>query len=146
MTIKKIGLETINTNYNVPYAAGYSISGKTLYIDPRIPEFAEINKVKVDIWYMVAIHELVEESLEHSFGFKYEESHKMAIGAEKVALSLKYPKVKWEDYNTWWQPYIKLCCESFTSLPPDLDYEPITDSKDNETIAKVNKLKPGRIK
>ncbi len=142
----KIGKETINTSYNVPYLAGYSISGKTLYIDKRIPEFATINGIKVNIWEMVAIHELAEESLENAFDLTYHESHEMAIGAEKVALSQRYPGITWEAYNKWYQPYIKLCNESFDHLPPDLDYEPLVDSKDTKTIAMVNKLKPGRIK
>lgn len=142
----KIGKETINTDYNVPYGAGSSLNGKTIYIDKRIPEFATIVDVKVNIWEMVAIHERAEEALEKSFDLKYHESHEMAIGAEKVALKQRYPKVSWDAYNAWWQPYLKICATSFDHLPPDLDYEPLKDSKDTKAIDMVNKLKPGRIK
>ena len=48
---------TINTDYDVPYTAGYSIDGNTIYIDRKLPRyFVTTEKVQVDIFKYLIIH------------------------------------------------------------------------------------------
>lgn len=141
----KIGNLTVCNDFHIPYSAGSSKDGDTIYIDSRVPRHAKIAGHEVDIYRIVAVHEAVEEALGEEFEYKYQVSHKIAIGAEKVALQLFYPQVPWEKYNQWWQPYLKMCYAAFTNLPPDLDWEPLLDSNDSGAIRRINAIKPGTI-
>ena len=126
--------EKLNTKYDVPYLAGYSKDGTTIYIDRRLPRYFG----KVDLYKYLAVHEISEKVLEDELGLKYQQSHKIATKIEREYL--EHDGHDWKAYCAFLAPHIKSVAKNFTHLPPDLDLEPYIDSKDEKLLASMRAL------
>lgn len=128
---------TVNRDYHVPYLAGYSKDGKTIYIDSRMPEgfahskYDHHRKKWIATDQFLILHEVVEKALlqffeeEHRPIF-YQFAHQIAERAEKAAVEAE--DVKWEVYDEFMQHWIKVIGdEGYENIPEDLDLTPYVD-------------------
>ena len=126
----------VNTKYSIPYVAGYSIDGKTIYIDSGIPKEYKDGKKIYDIHRYLKIHEIIEKTLLDKFkknGMTYFYAHQVALRAEKAAVEAD--GWNWESYNKFCEFYIKSDeHEDIKSIPKHLDLEPYIDSGDKELV------------
>jgi hypothetical protein len=121
-------------DYHVPYLAGYSEDGLTIYIDRDLPP-SFINRggdtITVDRYLM--LHESVEKSLIHHLGLHYQHAHQIALRTEQAAVTAD--GISWNEYDRFMQKWIKEAEESHSlHLPPDLDLRPYIDEHDKDLV------------
>ena len=136
-TIKEILTRvTLNRSYNVPYLAGYSKDGKTIYIDKDMPKFfkdSKGKKIKTDKYLI--LHEAIEKSLIDTLGLLYQHAHQIAYRAEQDAV--ENDKISWKDYNDFMMQWVKEVSDDTTDIPPDLDLTPYEDEHDQKLLKKM---------
>lgn len=124
---------TLSRDYHIPYVAGYSKDGKTLYIDKRMPDGyeAESGKLKgqwVPTDRFLMLHEAVEKILLDRLKV-YQLCHQIALRVEEAVV--KADGVDWDEYNDFMAHWIEVIeDEGYTDLPPDLDETPYLDEDD----------------
>ena len=112
-----------NDDFDLPYLAGYSKDGKTIYFDRHFPEFITIHGRKVNGRRFIQIHEETEKSVIDALGRPYKEAHEIANAAERRAV-VAYG-IPWSSYERAIKPFIKADeLEKIVQIPPDLDWTP----------------------
>jgi hypothetical protein len=139
------GEKTLDMTYEIPYLAGYSEDGKTIFIDKRLnPIFSLSDGRKMDITKYLVVHESTEKHLMDTKDYKYGYAHQKATGLEREVVEADgYP---WDEYQKYAlsevQRLKKLDPEA--PLPPNLDNKPEIDTHDYgflKTIHRHQKLK-----
>lgn len=126
----------IDHTYDIPFIAGYSRDGKTIYIDRHFPE----KMGKVDIVPYLLTHEKTEKALIDVFGLDYQQAHHLATHAERVHTDKD--GIDWEKYEKHCTSYEKpLDHEKIERVPRDLDLTPYRDEKDPDYQKLVSKMK-----
>ena len=134
------GSEVLNTRYEIPYLAGYSQNGDTLYIDKRLPRWFTLKNGKtIDIHKYLAVHERVEKHLEDTKGYKYAFAHEKATGEERKAV--EKDGIDWDEYQGYMLKMVKKLEKFSGAAPPDLDLKPEKDSHDYYRYHKAEELK-----
>jgi len=122
-------LTPINRNYDIPYLAGYSKDGKTVYIDKHL-------KTKwngVDLSPFLRIHECAEKAILDLDHLTYQEAHHVATHLERMAV--EKAGLSWKEYSAYLDPYIKkVHYEHLDKVPKDLDLEPYADEHDKKVL------------
>ncbi len=95
----------VNREYDVPYIAGYSVDGHTVFIDRHLPRsFRWLTKtVRVDPFLLT--HEIVEKALLDELRLHYLHAHQIAVRAERDAV--KAAGVPWWVYQRFMKKYEK---------------------------------------
>lgn len=135
----------INHQYDIPYIAGYSKSGKTIYVDRRLPLYLTTKKnQKIKIEQYLVLHEIIEKSLIKELGhIYYEYAHEIATIAELEAV--KRNKINVKEYNEFMAKYAKkIEHEQVRKSPKDLDLKPYLDEKDYQHVSALKKAKSSR--
>jgi len=115
----------INKKFDIPYLAGYSKDGKTVYIDRHLKTIFQ----GVDISQFLRIHEIAEKTLLDLDHLTYQEAHHIATHLERMAV--EKVGLNWEKYTKFLEPYIKrVHGEDLKIVPKDLDLEPYADEHD----------------
>lgn len=126
----------INRDYDIPYVAGYSKNGGTVYIDRHTPTGFNYKGRRIATDRLLTVHEMVEKGLEHAFGLKYIDAHNIATMREKVAV--KRARLPWKVYEGFFDKFIKDdATAKLTSCPKDLDMQPYIDEHAEGLIKKI---------
>jgi len=114
-------MQKFNNKYDVPELAGYSVDGKTFYVDRHMPRFMFHNGKKIDTYKYLLIHETTEFTLRTQLGFSYNHAHELATIAEWWQFIKDNGEI-YKAYNDFCQKYVKLTeDESKRDIPPDLE-------------------------
>lgn len=128
----------IDRRHDIPYLAGYSEDGKTIYIDRHVPQLMHVRKRPIAVDRYLILHETVEKTLIDALKLHYQHAHQIALRAEEAAVLAD--KVPWDAYDKFMQRYIKnLGDERLTKLPPDLDLKPYRDEHDTDLLKRMRK-------
>jgi hypothetical protein len=122
-------VKIVNREYDIPYIAGYSLDGETVFIDRHLPKtFRWITKtVRVDPFLLT--HEIVEKALLDELRLHYLHAHQIAVRAERDAV--KAAGVSWWAYQRFVKKYEKpIEKEKLVRVPSQLDLTPYRDEKD----------------
>ena len=122
-------VRVVNRSYDIPYIAGYSSDGHTVFIDRHLPKtFRWLTKiVRVDPFLLT--HEIVEKALLDELRLHYLHAHQIAVRAERDAV--KAAGVSWWAYQHFMKKYEKpIEEEKLLRVPPHLDLTPYKDEKD----------------
>lgn len=121
------------TKYDVPYVAGYSEDGKTIYIDRHIKLKMKNGK---DVTPLIVTHEVVEKALLDIFDLDYQQAHHIATYLEHEAASKS--GIDWRQYTKLLDPQMKrVGSEKIKAVPPDLDLEPYKDEHDTTELKRL---------
>jgi hypothetical protein len=122
-----------NGDYEVPYLAGSSLDGQTLYFDPKLHSLPDWAK------RLIALHEIVEWSLK-PYEATYEERHHMATAAEdRYVYDLGHTP---SEYRALLRPfYAPIEHEKLTNCPPDLDLSPYS----GELLRTLEDMQNGKV-
>jgi hypothetical protein len=134
--LKKVKLDR---KHDIPYLAGYSLDGKTIYIDRHMPEsfISEGRTIKTDRFLI--LHEAVEKTLIDKLGLHYQFAHQIALRSEEAAVRADY--ISWSEYDNFIQKYIKeIGDETLTHVPADLDCKPYRDEHDNLLLKRMKQV------
>lgn len=128
---------TIDDTYDVPYLAGYSKNGKTVYIDRHFPfRKLKIGKDTVNVLPFLLIHETVEKAIIDVLKKPYKYAHTVATFFEEKAA--RAAGINIPAYEKAYEPYIKRDeLEKIKRPPPDLDMTPYIDSRDTKVIQRL---------
>lgn len=130
---------TLDRTWDIPYLAGYSRDGKTIYIDRHLPRSFTTRGREVVVDQFLILHEAVEKSLLDELGLVYQHAHQIALRAEEAAVRAE--GVSWRDYDRFMEPFIKEAGdERLNRIPPDLDIKPYRDEHDVAVLRSMQKV------
>ena len=142
-------VKKFDRKHDIPYLAGYSLDGKTIYIDRHMPPTFKFRGRTINTDRFLILHEEVEKTLIDQLGLHYLHAHQIATRAEQAAV--RSAGVNWRDYDRFMQKYVKRAGdERLTRVPADLDTKPYRDEHDVELLARMQAaverghLPPGR--
>ncbi len=126
----------LDRSYDIPYLAGYSQDGKTIYIDRHLPDTFSYRGRKVPVDRYLILHESVEKTLIDELNLHYLHAHQIATRAEEAAV--RADRILWSAYDRFMQRFVKtIGDESLTRVPTDLDLKPYRDEHDKDLIARM---------
>ena len=89
-------VKKLDRAHDVPYLAGYSLDGKTIYIDRHMPRAFKLRGRSVETDRFLILHEEVEKTLIDQLGLHYLHAHQIATRAEQAAV--RAAGITWRDY------------------------------------------------
>ncbi|WP_266169014.1 hypothetical protein [Dyella subtropica] len=139
-------VKTFDRDHDIPYLAGYSKDGKTIYIDRHLPKSFMFRGRTVEVDRFLILHEEVEKTLIDQLGLHYLHAHQIATRAEEAAVNAE--RVTWAAYDRFMQKYVKsVGDERLTKVPVDLDLKPYRDYHDYELMQRMLKsIDKGELK
>ena len=122
--------------HDIPYLAGYSKDGETIYIDRHMPSEWEYKGRKIDTDRFLLLHEEVEKTLIDQLDLHYLHAHQIATRAEEAAV--RAAGISWREYDRFMQKYVKtMDDERLTKIPADLDLKPYRDEHDTDLLQRM---------
>ena len=79
-------VKKLDRSHDIPYLAGYSLDGKTIYIDRHMPQSFKFRGRTIDTDRFLILHEEVEKTLIDQLGLHYLHAHQIATRAEEAAV------------------------------------------------------------
>ena len=79
-------VKIVNREYDIPYIAGYSLDGETVFIDRHLPKTFRWNTKTVRVDPFLLTHEIVEKALLDELRLHYLHAHQIAVRAERDAV------------------------------------------------------------
>jgi len=128
--------KVIDRKHDIPYLAGYSTDGKTIYIDRHMPKTMRYGGREVDTDRYLILHEEVEKTLIDQLHLHYLHAHQIATRAEQAAV--RAAGIRWRDYDRFMQKHVKhIGDERLTRVPADLDLKPYRDEHDVDLVRRM---------
>ena len=134
--VRQIG--KLDRNHDIPYLAGYSKNGKTIYIDRDMPKTFSFKRRRINTDRFLILHEAVEKTLMDHLGLRYLHAHQIATRAEQAAV--RAAGISWDAYDRFMRAYVKSIGDKrLGKVPRDLDLKPYRDERDNELLRRIAK-------
>jgi len=131
-------VKKLDRSHDVPYLAGYSMDGKTIYIDRHLPFSFKYRGRTVDVDRFLIMHEEVEKTLIDQLDLHYLHAHQIATRAEEAAVRAE--RISWRAYDRFMQKYVKTVGdERLKKVPKDLDLKPYRDYHDWDLMRRMEK-------
>lgn len=128
----------VDRSYDVPYLAGYSSDGKTIYIDRHLPERFVCQGRRTAVDRYLILHEAVEKTLIAQLDLHYQHAHQIATRAEEAAV--RADRIPWRAYDRFMRRHVKqMGSERLRRIPPDLDLKPYRDEHDRDLLVRILK-------
>ena len=129
-------VKKLDREHDIPYLAGYSQDGKTIYIDRHLPKSFSFRGRTIEVDRFLILHEEVEKTLIDQLGLHYLHAHQIATRAEEAAVNAQ--RVTWKAYDRFMQKYVKsVGDERLQKVPADLDLKPYRDYHDYELMQRM---------
>ncbi|MEW9625218.1 hypothetical protein [Rhodanobacter geophilus] len=129
-------VKKLDRKHDIPYLAGYSRDGKTIYIDRHLPKSFTFRGRTIEVDRFLILHEEVEKTLIDQLGLHYLHAHQIATRAEEAAVNAQ--RVTWKAYDRFMQKYVKsIGDERLQKVPADLDLKPYRDYHDYELLRQM---------
>src|SRR5213075_1609458 len=109
--------------YDIPYIAGYSVDGRTVFIDRHLPRTFRWLMRTVRVEPFLLTHEIVEKALLDQLRLHYLHAHQIALRTEQAAV--RAAGVDWDDYDRFTKAHEKvIVSERLRRVPRALDLTP----------------------
>jgi len=132
--VRRVG--KLDRKHDIPYLAGYSLDGKTIYIDRHMPRAFKFRGRTVETDRFLILHEEVEKTLIDQLGLHYLHAHQIATRAEEAAV--RASGIKWREYDRFMQKHVKtIGDERLSKVPRDLDLKPYRDEHDDDLLRRM---------
>jgi hypothetical protein len=134
----------IDRSYDIPYIAGYSRDGRTVFIDRHMPRSFPYKGRRVKTDRFLITHEIVEKALLDQLHLHYLHAHQIALRTEQAAV--RAVGIAWHDYNRFTKAYEKtIGDERLTRVPGNLDLTPYQDEHDLPELRKMIAARPRAV-
>jgi hypothetical protein len=135
----------LDRRHDIPYLAGYSRNGKTIYIDRHMPKWFTFRGRRINTDRFLILHEAVEKALIDHLGLGYLHAHQIATRAEQAAV--RASGVTWQAYDRFMREFVKrIGDETLSRVPRDLDLKPYKDEHDDGLLRRMAaSLEQGRM-
>lgn len=132
--LRRVG--KIDRSYDIPYIAGYSRDGSTVFIDRHMPSSHAYRGRRVQTDRFLITHEIVEKTLLDGLHLHYLHAHQIALRIEQAAV--RAAGISWRDYNRFTKAYEKkIGDERLVRVPRDLDLTPYREEHDLPELGKM---------
>ncbi len=129
-------VKNFDRKHDIPYLAGYSRDGKTIYIDRHMPPSFKFRGRTIETDRFLVLHEEVEKTLIDQLGLHYLHAHQIATRAEQAAV--RAAGVSWRAYDRFMQKNVKRAGnERLSKVPADLDTKPYRDEHDLDLLRRM---------
>lgn len=129
-------VKKLDRKHDIPYLAGYSQDGKTIYIDRHLPKSFTFRGRTIEVDRFLILHEEVEKTLIDQLDLHYLHAHQIATRAEEAAIHAQ--RITWKAYDRFMQKYVKkIGDERLTKVPADLDLKPYRDYHDYDLLQRM---------
>jgi hypothetical protein len=129
-------VRVINRDYDIPYIAGYSVDGHTVFIDRHLPRTFRWLMRTVRVEPFLLTHEIVEKALLDEMRLHYLHAHQIAVRAERDAV--RAAGISWWAYQRFMKQHEKqIAEEKLIKVPAALDLTPYRDEKDFSLLQKL---------
>jgi hypothetical protein len=129
-------VKNFDREHDIPYLAGYSQDGKTIYIDRHMPPSFKFRGSTIETDRFLVLHEEVEKTLIDQLGLHYLHAHQIATRAEQAAV--RAAGVSWRAYDRFMQKNVKRGGdERLSKVPDDLDTKPYRDEHDLDLLRRM---------
>src|SRR6266581_4644257 len=126
----------LDRKHDIPYLAGYSRDGKTIYIDRHMPKTLRYEGREIETDAFLILHEEVEKTLIDQLNLHYLHAHQIASRAEQAAV--RSAGIRWRDYDRFMQANVKkIGDERLSKVPTDLDLKPYRDEHDHDLLKRM---------
>src|SRR3984893_3233286 len=128
--VKAIGRRVrVDRGHDIPYIAGYSLDGRTVFIDRHLPAIFRSWTGTVRVEPFLLVHEILEKALLDELRLHYLHAHQIAVRAERDAV--RAAGISWGAYQSFMKKHEKpIEEERLIRVPRDLDLTPYRDEKD----------------
>jgi hypothetical protein len=131
-------VKKLDRKHDIPYLAGYSEDGKTIYIDRHMPKGFKVRGQFIDTDRFLILHEEVEKTLIDQLDLHYLHAHQIATRAEQAAV--RASGLSWQTYDRFMQKYVKrIGDERLKKVPDDLDLKPYRDEHDTDLLRRMTR-------
>ena len=129
-------VKNFDRKHDIPYLAGYSRDGKTIYIDRHMPPSFRFRGRTIETDRFLLLHEEVEKTVIDQLGLHYLHAHQIATRAEQAAV--RATGVSWRAYDRFMQKNVKRAGdERLSNVPADLDTKPYRDEHDLDLLRRM---------
>ena|SRR5215204_7005121 len=129
-------LRRVDRSHDIPYLAGYSRDGRTVFIDRHMPRSFLVGKRRVRTDRFLITHEVVEKALLDQLRLHYLHAHQIALRTEQAAV--RAAGVNWRDYDRFTKSNEKaIADERLKRVPRDLDLTPYRDEHDFDLLKRM---------
>lgn len=129
-------VKKLDRSHDIPYLAGYSMDGKTIYIDRHLPFSFKYRGRTIDVDRFLIMHEEIEKTLIDQLDLHYLHAHQIATRAEEAAVRAE--RISWHAYDRFMQKYVKsVGDERLKKVPKDLDLKPYRDYHDWDLLRRM---------
>lgn len=136
--IKRGSDVAVSTGYDVKYTGGYSLDGKTVYLDEHFPPILKVQGKDIDARKTIGLHHELPEKWMSDEDYEYPYAHEVATGIEK-----KYV----ESLGVTWKAYCdevdknlrQVYKRTLEKSPPSLDLAPYLYCRDREALGEIRK-------
>lgn len=120
----------IDRTFDIPYIAGYSKDGQTVFIDRHMPKSLVDGDRRIPTERFLATHEIVEKALLDQLKLHYLHAHQVALRTERAAVrgAAASPGTTTNAFTKRYEKTIG--SERLTHLPSALDLTPYQDEDD----------------
>ncbi len=128
----------VDRRWDIPYLAGYSRAGRTIYIDRHLPRTFRYRGRRIRIDPFLILHEAVEIALLDKLDLSYHDAHTISLLTERAAVEAA--GIPWKKYQALMAEHIKLAeSKRLRRVPSRLNLTPYLDEKD---LALLHKMLP----
>jgi hypothetical protein len=126
-------IKTVDRGFDIPYIAGYSRDGETVFIDRHMPRGFSFEGRRIETDKFLILHEAVEKTLLDQLHLHYLHAHQIALRTEQAAV--RAAGVGWREYDRFTKAHEKtIGDERLTKVPRSLDLTPYRDEDDFVTL------------
>lgn len=126
----------VNLHYDVKYTGGYSMDGKTIYLDEHFPPFFKVEGKEVSTVESIGLHHELPEKWMSDNGYEYPYAHEIATGIEKMYV--ESIGVTWKGYCSEVDRNLRnVYSRTLQKSPPSLDLAPYLYCRDREALKEI---------
>ena len=130
----------VSTDYDIKYTGGYSLDGKTVYLDEHFPKILRVEGKEISTEESIGLHHELPEKWLSDLGYEYPHAHEIATGIEKKYVESK--GVTWKGYCTEVDKNLRLVYRNtLEKSPPSLDLAPYLYCRDREALKEIRESK-----
>ncbi len=142
VTMKKSSDDIVlDTTHDIKYTGGYSIDGKTIYLDEHFPKTLKVEGKNIDATATIGLHHELPEKWLSDNDFEYPYAHEVATGIEKKYV--EYLGVTWKGYCDEVDKNLrKVYSQKLKESPASLDLAPYLYCRDREALKEIRESQP----
>lgn len=125
-------VRNLDRDHDIPYLAGYSQDGKTIYIDRHMPRTMKSRGREIGSDRFLILHEEVEKTLIDQLGLHYCMHIRLRPARRKL------PSVLPASSGAMQKHVKTIGDERLTKVPADLDLKPYRDEHDYDLIKRIH--------